>query len=195
VQATTHDAMTGLANRAGFSAAAARLMRRGSRAWFAVAADCNQFKAVNDTFGHATGDAVLKALAARMRRLTSGAGIAARFGGDEFALICTAEQLAAIGGGVLAVAVLAEDGTTAAECTMAAGAARLDPATPLGTVLGRADAAAYRAKSTGVPLALFDPAADDHPATSAGERPRVRVRDLDHWDGAAAMASGAVEVA
>lgn len=59
----------------------------------------------------------------------------------------------------------------------------------------KCDAAAYRAKSTGVPLALFDPAADDHPATSAGERPSVRVRDLDHWNGAVAMASGAVEVA
>jgi diguanylate cyclase (GGDEF)-like protein len=172
----THDRLTGLPNRAGF----AKAIRSVPSATWLVAADCNRFKAVNDTLGHATGDEVLKALAARMRRLVAQTGAAARFGGDEFVLLCSAEQLAAIGAGVLAVTATDADGK-ALTVSMAAGATRFDPAEDFGVQLGRADAASYRAKASGSPLAVFDPAADDHPATSQGARPAVRVRDLDRW--------------
>ncbi|WP_112137189.1 GGDEF domain-containing protein [Glycomyces dulcitolivorans] len=176
-RAATRDALTGLHNRAGFT----RALRRapGSAMWL-VAADCNRFKAVNDALGHAAGDAVLKALAARMARLVHPGGTAARFGGDEFVILCGTEQLAAIGAGVLAVVATGGDGQ-AMPVTMAAGAVLFDPAADFGAQLACADAASYRAKATGEPLAVFDPAADDHPAAPAGARPRVRVRDLDRW--------------
>ena len=175
-RAATRDGLTGLHNRAGFTKA----MRSNRSATWLVAADCNRFKAVNDTLGHAAGDAVLQALAARMHRLVKATGVAGRFGGDEFVLVCTAEQLAAIGAGVLAVTATGPDGQ-AMPVTMASGATLFDPAEDFGAQLGRADAASYRAKATGAPLAVFDPAADDHPATAEGERPQVRVRDLDRW--------------
>ncbi|MEU5874688.1 GGDEF domain-containing protein [Glycomyces sp. NPDC047369] len=178
-RAAHRDALTGLHNRAGF----ARALRRAPGAVWLVAADCNRFKAVNDALGHAAGDAVLRALAARMHRLVAPAGAAARFGGDEFVLACTSEQLAAIGAGILAVTATGPDGQ-AMPVTMAAGAVGYDPAEPFGAQLARADAASYRAKATGAPLAVFDPAADDHPAAPANTRPAVRVRDLDRWTAA-----------
>ncbi|MCC3762457.1 GGDEF domain-containing protein [Glycomyces sp. TRM65418] len=175
-QAITHDPLTGLFNRAGFT----RAIRSASPGMWLVAADCNRFKVVNDTLGHTAGDQVLQALAARMRRLVATTGVAGRFGGDEFVLLCSAEQLAAIGAGVLAVTATGADGQ-AMPVTMAAGATLFGPAEDFGVQLGRADAASYRAKATGAPLAVFDPAADDHPATIQGDRPAVRVRDLDQW--------------
>lgn len=175
-RAITRDGLTGLYNRAGFTKA----IRSARSATWLVAMDCNRFKAVNDTFGHAAGDEVLKALSARMRRLVATTGAAARFGGDEFVLVCGTEQLAAIGAGVLAVTATGVDGQVM-PVTMAAGATPFDPAEDLGVQLGRADAASYRAKATGAPLTVFDPAADDHPATTEGDRPAVRVRDLDRW--------------
>lgn len=176
-RANTHDAMTGLYNRAGFTKAA-RKLRQGP--WWLVMADCNAFKAVNDTLGHDAGDEVLKALAARMRRLVAASGAAARFGGDEFVIICRTEQLAAIGAGVLAVTATGPEGQ-AMTVSMAAGATAFDPAVDeVGLRLGLADAASYRAKAAGVPLALYAAAEDDHPATE-GTRPAVRVRDLDRW--------------
>lgn len=187
-RAAHRDALTGLHNRAGF----ARALRRvsGSAVWL-VAADCNRFKAVNDALGHAAGDAVLQALAARMGRLVAPSGAAARFGGDEFVLACTSEQLAAIGAGILAVTATSGDGQ-ALPVTMAAGAVDYDPAAPFGAQLARADAASYRAKATGAPLAVFDPAADDHPAAPANTRPAVRVRDLDRWGAADSQTREAV---
>lgn len=178
-RAATRDGLTGLYNRAGFTKA----IRSARSATWLVAMDCNRFKAVNDTLGHAAGDAVLRALAARMRRLVATTGAAGRFGGDEFVLLCGTEQLAAIGAGVLAVTATGADGQ-AMPVTMAAGATYFDPIEDFGIQLGRADAASYRAKTTGAPLAVFDPAADDHPATAAGDRPAVRVRDLNRWTAA-----------
>jgi diguanylate cyclase (GGDEF)-like protein len=172
----THDRLTGLPNRVGFAKA---IRSASSDAWL-VALDCNRFKAVNDTLGHAAGDAVLQALAARMRRLVGRTGAAARFGGDEFVIVCGPEQLAAIGAGVLAVTATGQDGQAMA-VTMSAGATRFDPAGDFATQLAQADAASYRAKTSGSPLAIFDPAADDHPTVAKGERPQVRVRDLNHW--------------
>lgn len=176
-RAATRDGLTGLYNRAGFT----RAIRSARSATWLVAMDCNRFKAVNDTLGHAAGDAVLQALAARMRRLVAQTGAAGRFGGDEFVLLCGTEQLAAIGAGVLAVTATGADGQSM-PVTMAAGAAAFDLAGDFAAQLAQADAASYRAKTTGAPLAIFDPAADDHPAAAEGERPKVRVRDLNRWN-------------
>jgi diguanylate cyclase (GGDEF)-like protein len=85
-----YDALTGLANRALFSEktddALARLRRLGQR-FSIVMLDLDRFKAVNDSLGHATGDSLLKAVAARLLRIVRGADIVARWGGDEFAIL------------------------------------------------------------------------------------------------------------
>ena len=92
------DAMTGLANRSGFDTSLASLMRRSAsrtgRAATSAGAllliDLDGFKAVNDTYGHAAGDACLRASAERLRSVFRDAEIVARIGGDEFAVVLAA---------------------------------------------------------------------------------------------------------
>ncbi|MET4720290.1 GGDEF domain-containing protein [Bradyrhizobium japonicum] len=80
-----HDALTGLLNRAGFvEALGARLGADAERPFAVMFFDLDNFKPINDTFGHAAGDAVLKAVAGRVRRALPDGAVVARMGGDEF---------------------------------------------------------------------------------------------------------------
>ena len=82
--------MTGLLNRPGFDArfaATARRVRRGGTLAAVVMIDLDRFKAVNDTLGHAAGDEVLKQVAHRLRGAIRYTDVAARRGGDEFAVL------------------------------------------------------------------------------------------------------------
>jgi diguanylate cyclase (GGDEF)-like protein len=83
------DPLTGLANRRAFDEALGRAVSRAARGQaFALALiDLDRFKAVNDTLGHAAGDAVIRAVADILRRTIRRHDIAARLGGDEFAVI------------------------------------------------------------------------------------------------------------
>src|SRR5882757_8347956 len=99
------DPLTGLWTRDGFTRRATALLR-DPRA-VVVLADVDRFKHVNDTFGHAAGDALLTATAARLAHYTGPSGVAGRLGGDEFAAVVidrhgTAGDLLAVLGGVLA---------------------------------------------------------------------------------------------
>lgn len=84
------DPMTGLLNRRGFdialSAALARCRRFGDRGVL-VMIDLDGFKAVNDRYGHAAGDLMLSTVANVLARHTRETDAAARFGGDEFAVL------------------------------------------------------------------------------------------------------------
>ncbi len=84
-----HDALTGLANRLLFREEldkASAGIRHGSR--FALhCIDLDKFKEVNDAHGHPTGDALLKAVADRLREAVRRGDVVARLGGDEFAII------------------------------------------------------------------------------------------------------------
>lgn len=83
------DMLTGLANRAEISTVASTML--GQTAKGASAAvfllDVNDFKHVNDTYGHPTGDAILRQIASRLTALETGNMRASRLGGDEFLLI------------------------------------------------------------------------------------------------------------
>jgi diguanylate cyclase (GGDEF)-like protein len=84
------DPLTGMPNRRAFEEALARDLSRAERHGGAVTlilVDADHFKKVNDTFGHQGGDAVLKALSEVLRESTRTSDIAARVGGEEFALI------------------------------------------------------------------------------------------------------------
>lgn len=83
-----HDAMTGLLNRRAFDEAVsdALLTRDGKARVALIAIDLDGFKSVNDTHGHAAGDAVLAAVAERMGEVF-GDTACARLGGDEFAVL------------------------------------------------------------------------------------------------------------
>ncbi|EIL90710.1 diguanylate cyclase [Rhodanobacter fulvus Jip2] len=86
----THDMLTGLPNRVLFQDRLQTAMQRGSRQHhpFALALmDIDGFKAVNDSYGHPAGDALLQAIAMRLRGHLRANDTVARLGGDEFALI------------------------------------------------------------------------------------------------------------
>ncbi|MEV7830406.1 GGDEF domain-containing protein [Streptomyces subrutilus] len=82
------DPLTGLHTRAGWTARAERLVAKHPGA-LVLLVDLDDFKAINDTHGHAAGDAVLAATADRLATWCGRHGIAARLGGDEFAAIVT----------------------------------------------------------------------------------------------------------
>jgi diguanylate cyclase (GGDEF)-like protein len=85
-----HDALTGLANRPLFVEEVERRLGRGQETAslpIVVFLDLDDFKIVNDTMGHAAGDALLQAVAGRIRAETRSGDLAARFGGDEFAIL------------------------------------------------------------------------------------------------------------
>lgn len=85
-----HDVLTGLGNRLLFrehmQTALARAQRRGAHL-AVLCLDLDRFKAVNDTLGHAVGDALLCAVAERLRACIRGTDLVVRLGGDEFAIV------------------------------------------------------------------------------------------------------------
>ena len=157
-QASTDD-LTGVANRRSFMARLAiefqRLQRHGQVRCSLVALDIDWFKRVNDTWGHAAGDAVLRHFARLMDQVTRLGDVVGRTGGEEFMLLLPdtalddatglaqrlVDQVAATplpwGGGSIVV-------------TVSAGVSMLD-ARDLGVdeVLARADQALYAAKDSG----------------------------------------------
>lgn len=92
-----HDALTGLPNREAFM----ELLEQPSNSHFVVGfLDLNDFKLVNDRFGHSTGDELLKQVARRLGDQLRSGDVVARLGGDEFALylpqVRSEEQLAKV---------------------------------------------------------------------------------------------------
>lgn len=91
-----HDALTGLPNRVLALDRAEQMLARGRRRQAPVAAlyiDLDGFKQVNDTFGHAAGDELLRIVAERLRRTVRDGDTAARLGGDEFIVLMEGIQL------------------------------------------------------------------------------------------------------
>ena len=86
-----YDPLTGLANRHllthDLQAAVISARRRGT-ALALIFFDLDGFKAINDELGHSVGDAVLVDVAARLRAVVRGSDTVARFGGDEFVVVC-----------------------------------------------------------------------------------------------------------
>jgi diguanylate cyclase (GGDEF)-like protein len=150
-QAAT-DALTGLANRAGWDRDAVPVYAdAGARgaARSLVFFDVDHFKDVNDRMGHAYGDDVLRRLGQVLAARTGPDGYAARMGGEEFiALLVDAPP-----GAVQRFAQrVREDFASIAgnrAITLSAGIAFAAPGEPLGEALRRADAALYAAKQAG----------------------------------------------
>ncbi len=85
-----HDPLTNLANRVLFTDRLEHALSRRDEARGLLAVlfvDLDDFKMVNDTFGHASGDDLLRSVAERLRSVLRPADTAARFGGDEFAIL------------------------------------------------------------------------------------------------------------
>ncbi|HKT05986.1 MAG TPA: GGDEF domain-containing protein [Rugosimonospora sp.] len=150
--AACHDPLTGLPNRRAFYQLGAALVADASRHPLAAALiDLDDFKDVNDRYGHAAGDAVLVAVAARLATCFGG-NLVARLGGDEFAgLLCVpdTDQLTLDRAARALATITAEPvrvGTGLAAVTASVGLVPVPPATELAEAVHRADLAMYRAK-------------------------------------------------
>ena len=163
----THDPLTDLMNRGEFERfAAACLSRRGSHqsAITVLVLNLDRFKFVNDSLGHAVGDAFLVDIASRIVRVVGSEGAAARLGGDEFVVLVDCLSAAAVE--LLCERMLRElrEPTTLGGCTVSTtvsiGVASTGGANETSTLLRNADVAMYRAKDAGRDrFAWFDSAA------------------------------------
>ena len=153
-----HDALTGLLNRVGLIGAvdAGLTAAAGDGKPLALLfLDLDNFKTVNDTYGHAVGDRLLKSVAERLKCELCAAEIAARIGGDEFVVLAAApshEQ--AIARGQLLISAIAStyplgEGIAAAVGVSIGIAMTPEHGTDPEDLLAVADAALYEAKSSG----------------------------------------------
>lgn len=178
----SHDALTGLVNRASFE----RLLEEATAAsaqqpFCALFIDLDRFKQVNDSGGHAAGDALLRDLAQRLAQQVRKTDTVARLGGDEFAVLLPrcppgqarliADQLCA---SVLGYELLWEGQRFSVGASIGLVQAGAEPGarfTSAAEVLRAADAACYQAKRRGRSrVELFEPAAVHGPIETGAER-------------------------
>lgn len=151
------DHLTGVATRRSFTADAEKALaqdRETSSVSGLLMLDIDHFKSINDTFGHPTGDVVLKAVADQLKRTLSSRGTIGRLGGEEFGILlrdvdevsalATAERLRS------AIEAMQIDHDPPLNVTASFGLALADDATDgLQEWLARADSALYEAKRGG----------------------------------------------
>ncbi len=149
------DPLTETLNRRGFERELKRSLAYVKRYRVSAALvylDLDQFKPVNDRYGHAAGDAVLKAVAATFVRHVRASDVVARIGGDEFVVLlwtvdaaAAASNAAALDAAIDAAPVRWKSSTLAVGAS--AGVALLAPLDTPAAVLARTDAAMYARKS------------------------------------------------
>jgi diguanylate cyclase (GGDEF)-like protein len=93
-QMSMKDALTGVANRRGAEARMERLIAQRQK-HCVVMLDLNRFKQVNDSFGHAAGDDLLKKFADELKKNMRSTDLVARWGGDEFVVVLSCDMAAA----------------------------------------------------------------------------------------------------
>ena len=166
-QAST-DLLTGLPNRRAlaerFAAESARAQRRSEPLSLAMF-DLDHFKRVNDTYGHAGGDAVLRGVGELCIRSFRGVDVAARVGGEEFAVLlpgADAQQAGAVMQRFTALlaAAPATIGDQSVLVTSTVGVAQRQPGEDLDALMARADTALYAGKQAGRNRVVLAPAPD-----------------------------------
>ncbi|MBB4693395.1 GGDEF domain-containing protein [Paractinoplanes abujensis] len=181
-QARMHDALTGLPNRALFLERADAVIADWRRKRLtgdtgpvaALFLDLDGFKPVNDTYGHAAGDALLKQVALRLIEATRPEDMVSRFGGDEFLVLCrklhTEQDAVAVADRIrdYVSEPFEIDGRTV-RIGVSIGVAMLDEQAPeAAALIHRADLALYRAKEGGRGrVEVFESPATPEPSASS----------------------------
>jgi len=154
--AASMDPLTGMFNRRGFAEACSRVIEREATAGRPVTVlifDIDHFKSINDRFGHAAGDEILKLFAANVVNSLRISDLSGRIGGEEFAALlpCSLEEgvLAAerVRGAFADSGIVVEDGPV--DTTVSIGVAGGPAGTELEVLLAAADTALYQAKRGG----------------------------------------------
>ncbi len=154
----TRDALTGAYNRRYFDERFAEIVKDAQESGTPLAVmfvDADHFKRVNDTYGHASGDAVLQTLARTMQINAKKADLVARYGGEEFVIVVKAGHAAALKAAERQRAAVEKreafevDGLTVPAVTASIGVAHVRAGDTPETLLHRADEALYKAKQQG----------------------------------------------
>ena len=185
-----HDGLTNLANRELYHERLKQALEADQRA-AVLCIDLDLFKNVNDSFGHPTGDRLLRQVADRLRALARGNNLAARLGGDEFAVILAADLSPREVSGFAArlISVLSApydiDGNEMVIGASVGIALSPGDGTTSEQLMRNADMALYRAKEDGRGVHRFFEREMDHQA----QKRREMELDLRH-----AFASGEFEL-
>jgi diguanylate cyclase (GGDEF)-like protein len=186
-----HDPLTGLANRTLLLDRLSHALMASKRRETAVAVlfvDMDHFKSVNDAVGHSSGDGLLMQVARRLQKLVRPTDTAARFGSDEFVLLCedlTAPQTEAAAVAERVIEALSEPFAVAARELFASasiGIAIGRPGDDAEVVMSQADAAMHLAKRRGrARHVLYKPAIDEGSSRRA-ELANALHRTLKHGE-------------
>ena len=150
----TRDALTGAYNRRKLDEVVQAEIERTKRYGHPLSLlmlDADHFKQINDAFGHKAGDEVLVGLAQELRAGIRAVDVLARWGGEEFIVLCPSIDLgeAAELAERLRAGIAARRFGEAGRLTVSLGVAQHRPGEAAGELFGRADAALYRAKEGG----------------------------------------------
>ena len=175
VHQAQHDALTGLPNRTFFRDQVSRALRR-TRPVSVLLVDLDQFKHVNDTLGHRTGDELLQRVGARLEATLPQARCIARLGGDEFGVLLPGPARDGLQAAERVVRTLQQP-LAVGELSIAAAASigvatSPDHGSDVETLMQHADVAMYEAKRTRSGIEGYDPRTDtfseEHLALAAG---------------------------
>ncbi len=179
VRAATYDSLTNLPNRASFMdrlEQALRHTKRTAEPLLVALLDVDRFKAVNDSLGHQAGDALLREIAARLRRSVREEDTVARLGGDEFAMVLPGVTNAEAAERILRkitesfTSPIAIDGLTLGNSISMGGCFWTGPPWEQEALLALADQALYRVKRGGGNGFLLETAAPEALAGDSGIR-------------------------
>lgn len=169
VESAGHDDLTGLLNRGRFERLGEKALanaRASGKPLCLLVFDIDYFKSINDRFGHAEGDRVLRSIAGILKRSVEGKDMVFRIGGEEFAILCPYPlPVARLLGESIRIAAHAEGVAAGYQVTVSSGVAAAGPDTPhLSDLFGIADRRLYMAKAAGRDRIVSDdaPAAASH---------------------------------